>query len=210
MRGSIIFWFNFITFGVLSMRTYAYVRIENCVQIESRKLLSFFKGYGYEIQKNRLVLEEVSVNKSVVFRDKFLNLINYSLEEGDLLIVKSIDCLGCNFEEILFLTEKIYQNKIRFICLDYSKMEIDGDMRLLFIHFLKICFDFERKLGEYNIKQTKKISKVGRPEILTSEQKLQVVELYKKGASVYYLAKYFSVTRTVIQRVLDKAAKNNI
>lgn len=192
------------------MRTYAYVRIETCVQIESREFLSFFNEYGYKIQKNRLVLEAVSVDKSIVFRDKLLNLINYSLEDGDLLVVKSIDCLGCNFEEILSLTEKIYQKKIRLTCLDYSKSEINGDMKIFFIHFLKLCFEFEKQFSTNNVKQNKTVKKVGRPEILTNDQKSQVLEMFKTGDSVYSIAKHFSVTRTVIQRVLDKAAKNNI
>lgn len=38
-------------------------------------------------------------------------------------------------------------------------------------------------------------------------KKKQVLELFKRGESVYSLAKRFSVTRTVIQRILDKAAK---
>ncbi|MCH7315989.1 recombinase family protein [Acinetobacter sp. ANC 3882] len=189
------------------MRTYAYVRIDTCVEIESRKFLSFFNEYGYKIQKNRLVLEEVSVNKSIIFRDKLLNLINYSLEEDDLLVIKSIDCLGCSFEEILSLTDKIYQKKIRLICLDYSKSEISGDLKIFFLHFLKLCFEFEKQFSVNNEKQNKIVKKVGRPEILTNEQKNQVIEMFKRGESVYSLAKHFSVTRTVIQRILDKAAK---
>jgi putative DNA-invertase from lambdoid prophage Rac len=105
------------------MRTYAYVRLEPNLQVESGKFLSFFNEYGYKIQRNRLVLEEVSVNKSIIYRDKFLNLISYSLEEEDVLVIKSIDCLGSNFEEILAITDKIHQKKIRLICLDYSKMK---------------------------------------------------------------------------------------
>lgn len=192
------------------MRTYAYVRLDPNLQVESGKFLSFFNEYGYKIQRNRLVLEEVSVNKSIIYRDKFLNLISYSLEEEDVLVIKSIDCLGSNFEEILAITDKIHQKKIRLICLDYSKNEINGDLKIFFIHFLKMCFEFEKLSRCNNDKDYKVIKKVGRPEILTSDQKNQVVEMYKKGSSVYFLAKHFSVTRTVIQRILDKASKSNI
>ncbi|RZF50231.1 recombinase family protein [Acinetobacter halotolerans] len=189
------------------MRTYAYVRLDPNLQMESGKFLSFFNEYGYKIQRNRLVLEEVSVDKSIVFRDKFLNLINYSLEEGDLLVIKSIDCLGCSFEEILSIIDKIYQKKIRFICLDYSKNEIEGDLKTFFIHFLKLCYEFEKLFRCSNENKRNVVKKVGRPEILTNDQKIQVIEKFKKGESVYSLAKQFSVTRTVIQRILHKAAK---
>ena len=49
------------------------------------------------------------------------------------------------------------------------------------------------------------MKKVGRPEVLTHDQQLKVVELFQKGSSVYSIARKFSVARTVIKRVLEKA-----
>ncbi|MEB3863144.1 helix-turn-helix domain-containing protein [Acinetobacter sp. IK31] len=194
------------------MRTYAYVRIEPNLQFEFSRYISFFSEYGYKIQKNRLVVEEVSVDKSIVYRDKFLNLISYSLEEGDALVIKSMDCLGNSFEEILGIVDKIDQKKIRLICLDYSKNEINGDLKIFFLHFLKLSAEFEKLFKSDNkiFKDHKPTRKVGRPEILNNEQKNRVIELFKKGYSVYSLAKEFSVTRTVIQRILNNATKSNI
>ncbi|CAI3158356.1 Serine recombinase PinR [Acinetobacter calcoaceticus] len=194
------------------MRTYAYVRIEPNLQFEFSRYISFFSEYGYKIQKNRLVVEEVSVDKSIAYRDKFLNLISYSLEEGDALVIKSMDCLGNSFEEILGIVDKIDQKKIRLICLDYSKNEINGDLKIFFLHFLKLSAEFEKLFKSDNkiFKDHKPTRKVGRPEILNNEQKNRVIELFKKGYSVYSLAKEFSVTRTVIQRILNNATKSNI
>ena len=194
------------------MRTYAYVRIEPNLQFEFSRYISFFSEYGYKIQKNRLVVEEVSVDKSIAYRDKFLNLISYSLEEGDILVIKSMDCLGNSFEEILGIVDKIDQKKIRLICLDYSKNEINGDLKIFFLHFLKLSAEFEKlfKSDNKRLKDQKPTRKVGRPEILNNEQKNRVIELFKKGYSVYSLAKEFSVTRTVIQRILNNATKSNV
>ncbi|MBJ9705284.1 MULTISPECIES: recombinase family protein [Acinetobacter] len=193
------------------MRTYAYVRIEPNLQFEFSRYISFFSEYGYKIQKNRLVVEEVSVDKSIAYRDKFLNLISYSLEEGDILVIKSMDCLGNSFEEILGIVDKIDQKKIRLICLDYSKNEINGDLKIFFLHFLKLSAEFEKlfKADNKKFKDHKPTRKVGRPEILNNEQKNRVIELFKKGYSVYSLAKEFAVTRTVIQRILNNASKSN-
>ncbi|ENV01897.1 recombinase family protein [Acinetobacter sp. JW] len=204
----VLFLFNF---GVFNMRTYAYVRIEPNLQFEFSRYISFFSEYGYKIQKNRLVVEEVSVDKSIIYRDKFLNLISYSLEEGDILVIKSMDCLGNSFEEILGIVDKIDQKKIRLICLDYSKNEINGDLKIFFLHFLKLSAEFEKlfKSDNKRLKDQKPTRKVGRPEILNNEQKNRVIELFKKGYSVYSLAKEFSVTRTVIQRILNNATKGN-
>lgn len=204
----VLFLFNF---GVFNMRTYAYVRIEPNLQFEFSRYISFFSEYGYKIQKNRLVVEEVSVDKSIIYRDKFLNLISYSLEEGDILVIKSMDCLGNSFEEILSIVDKIDQKKIRLICLDYSKNEINGDLKIFFLHFLKLSAEFEKlfKSDNKKFKDHKPARKVGRPEILNNEQKNRVIELFKKGYSVNSLAKEFSVTRTVIQRILNNASKSN-
>jgi len=191
------------------MRTYAYVRVEPNVKFESSKYLSFFNEYGYKIQKNRLVFEEASVKKSISYRDILQNLIEYALEENDLLVIKSIDCLGCNFEEILFITNKIYKKNIRLICLDYSKSEIKGDMKVFFIHFLKLGFEFEKLFISTKEGHKTIVKKVGRPESLTEEQKKIVIDNLKSGESVYALAKQFSVTRTVIQRILDRSVKNS-
>ncbi|KHF78794.1 resolvase [Acinetobacter sp. neg1] len=191
------------------MRTYAYIRVNPNTDIETSKFSSFFSDKGYNIQKNRLIIEEVSIDKSIIYRDKILNLINYSLEENDLLLIKSIDCLGCNFQEILHLLQKIDHMKIKIICFDYSNHEINGDLKVFFLHVLKIFTEFEINLQRNSNIERKVKRKVGRPEILNNEQKKHVIDLYKKGYSVYSIAKKFSVTRTVIQRLLEKNARQD-
>ncbi|MDO7494887.1 recombinase family protein [Acinetobacter baumannii] len=188
------------------MRIFAYIRVNPDETIDPHKYISIFGGSGYHIQKSRLIVEEVLVEKSISYRDKFSNLVNYALEEGDSLIVKGIDCLGNSFEEILNIINKIEQKKVRLVCMDYSKNEINGDLKTVFIHFLKLCTDFEKKLGVHHnfCEINRSVKRVGRPEKLTEAQKNQVIENFKKGKSIYCLAKDFSVTRTVIRRVLDK------
>ena len=69
--------------------------------------------------------------------------------------------------------------KIRLIFFDYSKSEINGDMKLFFIYFLKLCIEFE-KLSQLNIKkQNKVVKKTGRSEILTENQKIRKSENQK-------------------------------
>ena len=93
----------------------------------------------------------------------------------------------------------------------YSKNEINGDLKIFFLHFLKLSAEFEKlfKSDNKKFKDHKPTRKVGRPEILNNEQKNRVIELFKKGYSVYSLAKEFAVTRTVIQRILNNASKSN-
>lgn len=191
------------------MRIYGYIRVEPNDIKNSNNNFDFFSKYGYEIPYSRIVLEEVTVDTPILYRDKIVNLINYGLEDGDLLIVQGIDSLGSNFEEILFLIGVMDKKNIKLVCLDYAKVEIAGDMKVLLKHFLKICVDYEIKLKQPRKEVTNSlIKRVGRPEILNSSQKEEVLNKFKRGSSVYALAKEYSVTRTVIQRILDKALES--
>ncbi len=91
-------------------------------------------------------------------------------------------------------------------CSNFSKNAIKGDLKKIFFRFIKMGCEFESQVVNYKkeTKQKNAIKKVGRPEILDLKQKQTVLDKFKKGQSVYSLAKEFDVTRTVIQRVLDK------
>lgn len=193
------------------MRTYAYFRVDNYDNSNEASYSSLLKEHGYVVQKNRLIIEEVGVDKPISIRGKFNNLIGYSMETDDLLIVKGIDCLGSTYNEILKVLENLEQKGIRLICIDYSKHELADDIREFFLYFLKLCLDFENlHLNcKVKLKNDSGAYKVGRPEKLTNEQKQLLIEKYKKGWSVYRLALDFEVSRTVIQRVIDNENKKN-
>lgn len=142
------------------MRIYAYVRVDPNTQ-ENFNYLTFFQKFGYSIPKQRLIVEEVAVDTPIIYRDKLINLINYGLEEGDLLVFKGIDCLGSCFEEIYNIVNTIEERKITLICLDYSKKEISEDLKLIFFHFLKLCFNFEAKLKKRKKGNSNFVKKLG-------------------------------------------------
>lgn len=192
------------------MRVYAYVRVDPENNVEMGEYLDFFKKFGFEIPRNRLICEEVAVEIPMKYRDKIVNLVNYSLEENNILIVKGLDSLGSNFIEISEFLNIIEEKKIILICLDYSRNEIKGDMKKLFFHFVKMGADLEKSYSKNkrNYLKSNVVKRVGRPELLNDEQKIEVIEKFKKGHSVYSLAKEYSVTRTVIQRVLNKMGNN--
>ncbi|WP_224965031.1 recombinase family protein [Acinetobacter guillouiae] len=191
------------------MRTYAYFRIDE-LSMDEFNYADYILGYGYEIPKNRLVFEQVKIGIPLEFRHKLINLINYTLENGDLLLIDGIDSLGSDFKEIYSSVNFIFKKGIRLVCLDFSKNEIKGDIKKIFFHFLKICSDFDGKLQSNRKIGNRNINKVGRPKILNKIQKEEVLEKFKNGQSVYSLAKQYSVTRTVIQRLLSKSSDNVI
>ncbi|USA55523.1 recombinase family protein [Acinetobacter sp. C32I] len=187
------------------MRTYAYLRTD-CVSEETIADFNSLLSYNnYSVQKNRVVFEEITADKSIVYREKFMGVINYSLEQGDLLITKGIDCLGSDYLEILNTIGLIDHKKIRLICLDYTHEELTGDIKNSFLHILKLCNDFEKIKIEYKNQPTKLslTKKVGRPEKLSVKQKEEIAEKLKMGISIYSLAKKYSVSRTVIRRIIN-------
>lgn len=191
------------------MRIYGYMRIDPGYKEDLSEYYSFFGKYGYTIQKNRLICEEVAVDTPIFYRDKIINLVNYSLEEDNVLVLRGLDSLGSNFIEILEFFNIIDSKKIVLVCLDYSVNEIRGEIKKIFIHFIKMGSNFEmnfKKNKKNNIKSIA-VKKVGRPELLNIDQKKEVVDKFKKGFSVYSLAKEYSVTRTVIQRILNKESQ---
>lgn len=194
------------------MRTYAYMRINsNLDDFDKEKefFISVLNDFNHKVQDTRVVLELVSVDKSISLRSMFFNLINYSLEEDDFLIVKGIDCLGNSFKEILSTIILIERKKIKLIIMDYMNNELKGDIKENLIHFIGICIGFEKLfLSDQNADKKYKLSKkVGRPEKLTNDQKQEVINKFKKGFSVYSLAKDLAVSRTVIQRIIEKSSE---
>ncbi|MDR0238034.1 recombinase family protein [Acinetobacter sp.] len=193
------------------MRKYGYVRTNLNQDFDIEAHLSKLDELGHHLKRNRLIVEQVLINKSICYRDKFISLFNYALDEGDFLIIKNIDCLGNCFEEILETIEKLDKKKVRLVCLDFSNNEISGEIKNHFIKFLKMCNCFEVQFShKKNISRHEDtpVRKVGRPEVLNDVQKREVIDLFKNGYSIYYLAKEYSVARTVIQRILKKTKDN--
>ncbi|MNZ15444.1 putative DNA-invertase from lambdoid prophage Rac [compost metagenome] len=195
-----------------SMRIYAYMRVNSNIDEldkEKESFISLLNTFNHKVSYSRVVLELASVDKSITLRTIFFNLINYSLEEDDFLIVKGIDCLGNSFKEILSTIILIEKKQIKLIILEYFNCELKESIRNNFIHFIEICISFEKLflLDQSTQKNHRLSKKVGRPEKLTNEQKQEVINKFKKGFSVYSLAKDLAVSRTVIQRILEKSSE---
>ena len=83
------------------MNIYGYIRVSSRDQNEDRQLLSL-KRIGV-LEKN-IYLDKISVKSFV--RPQYLQLLK-RLKKGDIVIIKSMDRLGRNYEEILEQWRKI-------------------------------------------------------------------------------------------------------
>lgn len=189
------------------MRSYFYSRKDPNMENQSFNYVSYLESFGYKVEESRIIIEELSIDIPVSFRSKFISLIEYGLEKGDMLIVRSLDDLGSNFNEICKILDKIENKGLDFICLDFSKSIIKGELKEIFIDILKMCFNFELKYHDSMVLKKSSSKKVGRPEILNEKQKEEIMCKIKKGHTIYSIAKEYSVTRTVIQRIMNKNYK---
>lgn len=184
------------------MRNYAYFRIDK-LTVKKNNYIDLMNFYGYTVHANRIVTEEVEINTALELRYKFMNLIKNTLKSGDLLIIEGIDSLGSSFKEIIHCINILFKNEIKLVCLELSKLEISGDIKKIIYHVFYLCSAFEEKIELVKNSGIRKSSKVGRPEVLNSNQKDEILKKYKKGKSINSLAKEYFVTRTVIQRLLS-------
>jgi putative DNA-invertase from lambdoid prophage Rac len=184
------------------VRNYAYFRIDSLTVIK-KNYIDLINCYGYSVHVNRIVTEEVEINTALELRYKFMNLIKNTLKSGDLLIIEGIDSLGSSFKEIIHCINILFKNEVKLVCLEFSRLEISGDIKKIIYHVFNLCSAFEEKIELVKNSAIRKSSKVGRPEVLNSNQKDEILKKYKKGKSINSLAKEYFVTRTVIQRLLS-------
>ena len=185
------------------MRIYAYFRIDK-LTVKKNNYVDFINYYGYTVDRSGIIIEDVEINTTLELRYKFMNLISNTLKRGDLLIIEGIDSLGSSFKEIIHCINVLFKNEIKLVCLEFSKLELNGDIKKIIYHVFKLCSIFEEKIESVKKSGIRKSSKVGRPEVLNSNQKDEIFKKYKKGKSINSLAKEYFVTRTVIQRLLSK------
>ena len=76
--------------------TYGYCRVSTKDQHEDRQLIAMM---DYGVEKHRIFVDKVSGKN--FNRPKYRELVDQTIGENDLIIIKSIDRLGRNYEEIL-------------------------------------------------------------------------------------------------------------
>jgi len=96
--------------GLFVVRVYAYFRVDD-LSIKGNNYASCISNAGYEIPSKRVIFEEVEAGISLKYRNKFINLVNYAMESGDLLLINGIDSLGGNFNEVSSSVNLIFKKK---------------------------------------------------------------------------------------------------
>lgn len=168
---------------------YAYARVSATDQNLNRQIDSFL---NYGVAKEHVYCDKKSGKD---FDRKGYNRLLKKLKKDDLLIIKSIDRLGRNYEKIIaqwiYITEDIGAN---ILVLDMPILDTrtnDNGLtgKLISNIVLQILsYVAQKEREEINARQKEGIAsaklrgiRFGRPNLALSEEFLQLVELYKSG-----------------------------
>lgn len=170
-------------------KTYGYVRVSTKDQNEARQILEM-QEFG--IEKKFIYMDKLSGKD--FNRPAYQRLVRKKLREGDLLVIKSIDRLGRNYNEILQEWKTITkEKKVDIKILDMPLLDTDQKKDLIgtligdiVLQLLSFVAENERT----NIRQRQmegiraaKLRGVqfGRPQIDLPEDFPLIVEAWQKG-----------------------------
>ncbi len=169
-------------------RVYGYVRVSSADQNEERQLVAM----AQEGIKPRNIFTDKQSGKDFE-RPEYLKLLE-KLEEGDLLIVKSIDRLGRNYEEIIRQWRRITKEigaDIRVLDMPLLDTTLSKDLLGTFIADLVLqvlSFAAENERSNIRKRQREGIDaaqargvRFGRPEIPDSKEMQEAVMLYSQN-----------------------------
>lgn len=169
-------------------RVYGYVRVSSADQNEERQLVAMAK----EGLKQRNIFTDKQSGKDFE-RPEYLKMLE-KLKEGDLLLIKSIDRLGRNYEEIIqqwrHITKEIGAD-IRVLDMPLLDTTLNKDLMGTFIADLVLqVLSFAAENERSNIRQRQREGidaaqargvRFGRPEIPDSKEMQEAVKLYREN-----------------------------
>lgn len=125
------------------MRTFAYCRVSTAEQNGKNQILTI-RNAGYNIEDNRVISETVSGTSKAMARDKFKNLVEHKMEDGDRLVVLKLDRLGRDNIDIQTTVELLISKGIKIICLDLPISDLSSSEGKLMLQMFGAFAEFER------------------------------------------------------------------
>ncbi|WP_080402667.1 recombinase family protein [Burkholderia ubonensis] len=187
-------------------RTFAYARVSTIDQTAANQLHEI-EAAGFSVDKRRIITESISGSVSAEQRPGFADLLR-RLEEGDVLIVTKLDRLGRNAMDVRATVEALADRSVRIHCLALGGVDLTSAAGRMTMQVLNAVAEFERDLlierTQAGIARARTAGKtLGRPSALTRQQRDEVHQQLREGASVASLARRYGTSRQTIMRVRD-------
>ncbi|WP_394653069.1 recombinase family protein [uncultured Sphingomonas sp.] len=185
-------------------RIFAYCRVSTTDQTTDNQVREI-EGAGFAIDPKRIVVETVSGSVAAAERKGFAKLLD-RLESGDVLIVTKLDRLGRSAMDVRSTVDRLASEGVRVHCLALGGVDLTSAAGKMTMGVIAAVAEFERDLlierTQAGLKRAKAEGKrLGRPQTLSSDQQLGIINARKDGVSLGTLAKQHGVSRAAIQRV---------
>ncbi|WP_454011359.1 recombinase family protein [Aquamicrobium terrae] len=135
-----------------------------------------------------------------------------ALREGDTLVVWRLDRLGRSLGHLIQTIGQLEKQSVHFRSLTETIDTSSSGGRLVF-HLMGAMAEFEHALISERTRAGMKIARmngrpIGRPPVLTSEQREEIRNRLGRGAKLLRLAESYGVSRKTIQRVRDEEERS--
>ena len=185
-------------------RTFAYARVST-IQQETENQIKEIEAAGFVIEEHRIITEKISGSVPVARRKGFARLLD-KMEKGDVLVVTRMDRLGRNAIDVSTTVAKLEKIGIKIHCLALGGVDLTSSAGKMTMGVINHVAQFERDLlierTQSGLARAKSQGKIfGRPKILSSLQKDQIVQQLQTGNTVTSIARNFEVSRQTIMRV---------
>ena len=187
-------------------RVFAYCRVSTTDQTTDNQI-SEISGAGFAVDDHRVIRETISGSVSAFERPQFSRLVD-RLEKGDVLLVTKLDRLGRNAMDVRSTVERLASSGVKVHCLALGGVDLCSAAGRMTMGVIAAVAEFERDLlierTQSGLKRAKAEGKaLGRPSVLSTAQRAEVIRRRSEGESLSKLATAFAVTRSAIQRAVS-------
>lgn len=189
-------------------RVFAYCRVSSHEQ-QTDNQVHEIEAAGFAIDPKRIISETVSGSVPAMNRSGFARLVD-RLESEDCLIVTKLDRLGRNAMDVRATVEHLSAIGVRVHCLALGGVDLTSAAGRMTMTVIAAVAEFERDLLVERTQSALKraVSEgrtLGRRPALSQDQQATVRQRRQEGVSLGVLAKEFNVSRSAIQRIMQRS-----
>lgn len=187
-------------------RVFAYARVSTVEQLTENQREQIAQA-GYQIEERRYVEEKVSGSVPALQRPGFARLLD-RIEAGDTVVVTKLDRLGRDSIDVQ-QTVKLFQGReVRLVVLQLGNLDLTSSAGELMVKMLAAVADFERDLiierTQAGLARAKSEGKrLGRPTKTTEQERREIAEALRKGATVSEVARSYGISRALVHNIRD-------